>query len=117
MSTLEEANARILELEVELRKLRDVQLEANAKLRREGLDNGSSGVKAAFWLVAVIFIVSVVFEFYTGKPLQAAPSLIGLGAVLCVSLVAYFGFIFKYTLAAEVSKERFIMKTTGGKET
>jgi hypothetical protein len=68
-------------------------------------------VKAAFWLIAFIFCVSVAFEAYTQRPLQAAPSLVGLGAVLCVALVAYFGFIFKYTVAAEISKERLILNT------
>ena len=117
MNSLDEANARILQLEAEIKTMRDAELEANAKLRREGLDNGAKGVKAAFVLAAFIFIVSVGVEVLVGRPINAAPNLIGLGAVLCVALIAYFGFIFKYTLAAEVSKERFLVNTKRGNET
>jgi hypothetical protein len=111
MNTLEEANARIVQLEREIQVLRNAELEANAKLRREGLANGAKGVKAAFLLAAFIFIVSITVEVRYGRALESAPNLIGLGAVLCVALIAYFGFIFKYTLAAEVSKERFLVNT------
>jgi hypothetical protein len=116
MNSLEEANARIQQLEKDIQAMRDAELEANAKLRREGLDNGAKGVKAAFVLAAFIFIVSVTVEVVTGRAIAATPNLIGLGAVLCVALIAYFGFIFKYTLAAEVSKERFLVNTKRGAE-
>ena len=113
MSELETPSVRIKALERENIALKALATgsEENAILRRQGLENGSTGVKAAFYLIAFIFVVSVVFEFHTGKPLQAAPNLIGLGAILCVALVAYFGFIFKYTVSAELSNDKMVVVT------
>lgn len=111
MNSLDEANARIVELEAKIQAIGETELQANAKLRREGLDNGAKGVKGAFILAAFIFVVNVATEVYFGKKIESAPNLIGVGAILCVALIAYFGFIFKYTLAAEVSKERFLLNT------
>ena len=118
MNELDTANAKIKELEREIAVLRRLptDFETNARLRKQGLDNGSTGVKAAFCLIAFIFIVTVLFEFKTERALQAAPSLVALGAVLCVALVAYFGFIFKFTVSAELSQEKMAIATAHARD-
>ena len=115
MDPLEAARNRISELEAELQQYKHAELEANARLRREGLTNGSIGVRASFYLVGFIFLASAIHEVFKGKPLESAPDLIKLGVVLCFALIAYFAFIFKYTLATEVTKQKFLLNMQDGK--
>lgn len=112
MSEFETLDRKIATLENEVKKIHELYLLSNVELRRLGIENGSRGVKGAFLLIAFIFVVNALFAHFTqGKELFPALHLIGLGALLCLALVAYFGFIFRFTVGAEVGTGKLVFGT------
>jgi len=104
---------RIQELEAANKALTEQQHQANFELRRLGIENGSKGVKGGFFLIGFIFLVNAAYAYATGgKQLFEAMHLIGLGIVVCVALVAYFGFIFRFTVNAKFAKDGIAVATT-----
>jgi hypothetical protein len=105
---------RVVRLESEVKQIHERYLVANAELRRPGIENGSKGVKGGFFLFAFVFSVNAAYAYATGgKDIFSAWHLIGLGALLCLALVAYFGFIFRYTVSAEFAKDKLSFGTGG----
>jgi hypothetical protein len=114
MNELEALQQKVATLEDEVKKIHEQYLLSNVELRRLGIENGSRGVKGAFALIAFIFLVNaLVAQFSQGKEVFPALHLIGLGALLCLALVAYFGFIFKFTVGAEVGNGKWGFRTAG----
>jgi len=105
---------RLGKLEAEVKAIHEQYLAANVDLRRLGIENGSKGVKGGFILFAFVFMVNAIYAYATsGKEIFSAWHLLGLAALLCLALVAYFGFIFKYTVSAEFAKDRMSFGTGG----
>lgn len=109
---LPEALKKIDQLEAEKAKLvlALASDEALAKLKSEALKKGSEGVSAAFLLYGVVFLATILFEWCTKTGLKSQVLLLGLGALLCIALLVYFGFIFGYTIAAEVTARRLALE-------
>lgn len=106
---------RLNKIESEVKAIHEQYLVASVELRRLGIENGSKGVKGGFVLFAFVFLVNALYAYATsGKDLFSAWHLLGLGALLCLALVAYFGFIFKYTISAELAKDKFSFGTDRG---
>lgn len=65
-----------------------------------------------------VFLVNAAYAYATGgKEIFSAWRLIGLGALMCLALVAYFGFIFKYTVSAKFDKDKMSFGTGGAPAT
>ncbi|MCZ4317334.1 hypothetical protein O4H66_28385 [Comamonadaceae bacterium G21597-S1] len=80
-----------------------LEITTSAELRKVGIENGSKGVKGAFFLYAFVFVVNGAYaHFNNDSRLLDKAELIWLAGVLCLALLAYFGFIFKYTVAAKL---------------
>lgn len=106
MTEIEKLAERISELETAVKDISENQLLSNIELRRSGVNNGSQGVKGAYLLIAFIFIASAIFSYLGINKVVFTPiHLIYLGLVVSIGLVAYFGFIFKFTIGAEVSRD------------
>ena len=97
---------RLESLEAAVKRIEETELVSNVELRRLGIENGSKGVKAALALIGFIFIVNTVYAYVTsGSQVFESLHLIYLGVVVSLALVAYFGFIFKFTVSAKFSKK------------
>ena len=106
MADTEKLEERIREIESELKEIHEKYLVESANLRRLGIERGSRGVGAAFGLFALVFLVNVIFAAFNDASQIFPPEyLIVLGVLLCLALVAYFGFIFKFTVGAKVTKD------------
>jgi len=89
-----------------------LDITTNTELRRVGVENGSKGVRGAFSLYAFVFVVNAAYaHFNNDSRLLDKTELIWLAAILCLALLAYFGFIFKYTIAAKLDKGNLIFGT------
>lgn len=102
---------RVKKLEGKVEKIQR-ELIGNIELRRTGIVNGSKGVMGAFLLIGFIFIVNAMYAYATsGRQIFESMHIIYLSGVVCVALLAYFGFIFRYAINTTISKGRFNLKT------
>lgn len=82
-----------------------LQVKTNAELRRIGIENGSKGVKGAFSLYAFVFVINAIYAYFNNDSrLLDKAELVWLAGLLCLALLAYFGFIFGYTVSAKLDK-------------
>ncbi len=95
-----------------VKRIQDTELVSNVELRRLGIENGSAGVRGALILIGFIFSVNAVYAYFTsGRQVFESLHLIYLGIVVSLGLVAYFGFIFRYTVSAKLSKDQVAFGT------
>ncbi len=93
---------RLTTLEARIKELQEQQA-ANTELRRIGIENGSQGVRGSLYLFAFIFTLNAAYaHFSSDKRLLGTTDLLWFAGILGFALVAYFGFIFRYTLGAKV---------------
>ena len=87
---------------MDVKKIHTEYLLESHELRKLGIENGSAAVKGAFILIVGVFLVNALFA-YLGKELFGPAYLLGLSGIVSFALIAYFGFIFKYTVSAKVN--------------
>ena len=87
-------------------EIEKLEITSSAELRKIGIVNGSKGVGGAFALYAFVFSVNAVYaRFNNDSRLIDKTDLVWLAGILCLALVAYFGFIFRYTVSAKVNRQ------------
>ena len=111
MSNESSLGDRIEKLEADVKELRDKVL-GDQELRKLGIEKGSAGVKGAFILVGLIVVVTALYQYFTGTELIGPLYLLGFGGIVTFALVAYFGFIFKYTISAKVDPKTGVQAET-----
>ncbi len=91
-------NLSKLDLEYRWMEIENKRIEYAHELFVKGLDNGKKGVYAAFFSFGVVFVMSLVTYYTSDKSFMSAQQLLWLSAIMCATLITYFGFIFGYSL-------------------
>lgn len=91
-------NLSKFDLESKWIELEHKRIEYVNELLRKGLDNGKNAVYFAFTTFGVVFIMSFFEHYARDKTFWSPQQILWLTAMVCATLIIYFGFIFGYSL-------------------